>query len=357
MRVLALPKYGPLGGSSRLRTFQYLPKLREAGLSVDVVPLLEDAYVRALYAERNRTAVVMRGYAGRLRDILSARKYDLVWTEKELLPWSPALMELGLFPKRMPLVVDIDDALFHRYDRHRNMAVRAVLGTKIDRVMRRATVVLAGNNYLAERARSAGCTRVEWLPTVVDADRYSSTGKSKSSDGPLTVGWIGSPATAHYLRAVAAPLSDLAARGVIRCIAIGARPDQVAGTPFEARPWSEESEVAQLGSLDVGIMPLPDEPWEQGKCGYKIIQYMACGLPVVASPVGVNSTLITPGENGFLARTGDEWKDAVMHFVERRDLRESMGQSGRAKVEAIYSVQTQLPRLLRFLHEAAGSPH
>src|SRR5690606_9194210 len=111
----------------------------------------------------------------------------------------------------------------------------------------------------------------------------------------VTFGWIGSPVTADYLRILAPVLHKLAETRSIRCIAVGARPDQVVGTPFEAVPWSEDAEVDLVRGFDVGVMPLPDEPWERGKCGYKLIQYMACGLPVVASAVGVNREIVIPG--------------------------------------------------------------
>lgn len=353
MRLLILPRYSPLGASSRLRTYQYLPLLRAAGFQVEISPLLGDDYLQALYAGRRSPAAVLRAYRGRWHALRQAARYDLVWVEKEALPWLPAGLELHLLRQGTALALDYDDAVFHRYDRHRNVLIRTLLGNKLDRLMRHARLVTAGNDYLAERARKAGCARVEWLPTVVDLERYPRRSRPGHRPGPVRVGWIGSPATAAYLQQVAAPLATLQAQGKIECVAIGARPDQLAGTPFRALPWSEQDEVQTLHTLDIGIMPLPDTPWEHGKCGYKLIQYMACTLPVVASPVGANRQIVTAGENGWLADTAQDWIQAITRLATDPELRHRMGALGRQRVEQCYSLQAQGERLISLLREQA----
>lgn len=351
--LLILPRYGALGASSRLRMLQYEGALRAEGCQVDVAPLLDDAYVAGLYAGNVAAWPVVRSYLQRLRTLLSRRHYDVIWVEKELFPWLPSPLELALIPRRTALVVDYDDAVFHRYDEHRSALVRQVLGRKIDAVMRRANVVTAGNAYLAQRARDAGCVRVEWLPTVINLDRYPA-GLAAKPAGPLVVGWIGSPSTAGYLQMVTPALTELTRTQALRCVAIGARADQVAGTPFEAWLWTEDTEVVLLRQLDIGIMPLPDAPWERGKCGYKLIQYMACSLPVVASPVGVNRDIVRHGENGYLATTPREWFDALSALALDPVRRTTMGAQGRRQVEDVYCLQVQAPRLIAMLEQAAS---
>ena len=352
MRLLMLPRYDALGASSRLRMLQYVPALQAEGIEVDVAPLLADGYVNDLYAGRVSVAKVARAYARRLRLMLEARSYDVVWVEKELWPWLPAALELMCLPASTAMVADYDDAVFHRYDQHRSGVVRHLLGKKIDAVMRRADRVTAGNDYLAARAKAAGANSVEWLPTVVDLERYSPR-KARSETQEVVIGWIGSPSTAEYLELLTPALEALAGQHRIRCVAIGARPDQLATTPFEAWEWSEDNEVALLEKLDIGVMPLPDAPWERGKCGYKLIQYMACALPVVASPVGVNDVIVVPGENGYLASTTEEWTNMLQQLIVDPELRGRMGQAGRRKVEDVYSLQAQAPRLAKMLREAA----
>lgn len=356
MRVLALPRYGPLGASSRLRMMQYIPHLRSAGIEVDAFALLDDDYVTRMYAGRVSAAAVVAAYARRLRRVLGSGGYDLLWVEKEIWPWLPASLELAALPTSTKLVVDYDDALFHRYDEHRFTLVRSLLGSKIDRVMRRADLVTGGNDYLAARARAAGGKRVEWLPTVVDMDRYPKP-NARSPREEVVIGWIGSPSTAGYLRQLTPSLEALAGKDRIRFVAIGARPDQVEGTPFEAWTWREQDEVELLSALDIGLMPLPDAPWERGKCGYKLVQYMACGLPVVASPVGVNNQIVDVGRNGFLASSPAEWTEALDRLVADPQLRMEMGAAGRAQVEEVYSLQVQAPRLVALLGNVATRSH
>ena len=115
--------------------------------------------------------------------------------------------------------------------------------------------------------------------------------------------------------------------------------------PTEHVPWTEAAEVAAIAEFDVGIMPLADEPWERGKCGYKLIQYMACGLPVVASPVGVNRQIVEHGVNGFLAETPTQWDEALRTLLADPALRQRMGQAGRQKVERQFSLQVTGPKV------------
>jgi glycosyltransferase involved in cell wall biosynthesis len=343
MRVLLLSRYDRLGASSRLRLYQYLPYLESHGFEVTVAPLLSDDYVRGLYSGNIPWVSVLHAYITRLGYLLWGKKYDLVWVEKEMLPWVPGWIELGLFPTRVPLVLDYDDAIFHRYDLHGVSLVRRLLGRKIDAVMRRADLVVAGNDYIGERAKRAGARRVELMPTVVDTDRYTTATASLST--PVTVGWIGSPSTAHYLDLVAPVLRKMIASRGVRVMAIGANRAQLTQLPIDFQPWSEDTEAEEIRKFDIGIMPLPDSPWERGKCGYKLIQYMACGKPVVASPVGANNVIVQHGLNGFLANDERGWIDALDTLCGSSVLRQAMGQKGRELVDSKYSLQVTAPRM------------
>lgn len=354
MKVLALPRYGDLGASSRLRISQYLPYLRAAGMRVESSELLDDDYVRQLYKGQHALKSIVCGYLNRFLALNRAQDFDVVLVEKESLPWLPAFVELNFY-RNVRLWLDYDDAVFHRYDRHSSSLVRSILGQKHDEIMRRAELVTVGNGYLAARAHSAGSQWIERVPTVINLEKYSVSPKYFQEDKEVVIGWIGSPSTAGYLQLVSPAISALASKYSVRCIAIGARDDQVSNTPFKPLPWTEATEVSLLQAIDIGIMPLPDTPWERGKCGYKIIQYMASNLPVVASPVGVNEEIVRHGENGFLASTDDEWLSALELLVKDTDLRKRMGASGRAQVEREYCSQVQGPRLVGML-QRLGAP-
>lgn len=345
-----LSRYESLGASSRVRYLQYLPYFRAQGADVSVVPLFSDAYLRSLYEGGSVWRAVVSGYIHRLATLSRARQFDVVIIEKELFPYMPAFVERLLRAAGVPYVVDYDDALFHRYDLHSSKYVRSVLGRKIDAVMRHASVVVAGNEYLAERARQAGASRVEVIPTVVDTARYQ-PGEDPPNEIPV-IGWIGTPKTSRYLKSLLSVFEALQARVPVRIVAVGARSEDFAGTPVETVPWSEETEVQSIQQFDIGIMPLDDTPWERGKCGYKLIQYMACCVPVVASPVGVNSEIVKPTKNGLLARD-NEWKQQLISLLENSELRCVYGSRGRKDVEEWYSLKVQAPRFFEAVCEAA----
>jgi len=350
LKVLLLSRYGRLGASSRVRSYQYVSYLRDQGIDVTPAPLLGDHYIERLYDGGHQNgARIGAAYCRRLWELATCYRFDLLWIESELLPWMPAWLERLLGRLGVPYVVDYDDAVFHRYDLHSVAWVRSLLGGKIDQVMRWARLVIVGSDYLRDRARQAGATRVEYLPTVVDLTRYHVPLDGAGSI--YTIGWIGSPLTASSLTVARSALAEVCADGNARVTLVGAGRFTLDPVPIDVRSWSETTEVAELQRFDVGIMPLPDGPWERGKCGYKVIQYMACGRPVVASPVGANRQIVEHGRDGLLATTSVEWAGAL-RALRDRSLRARMGAAGRAKVEREYSIQVTAPRLASLLRAA-----
>ncbi len=352
MKVLVLSRYGQQGASSRMRFFQYLPELGRAGLECEVSPLIDDAMLRRKYQRGSYGALALPiAYWRRIRMLLARGRYDLLWIEKECLPWFPAWLERLLLRGR-PYVLDFDDAIFHNYDLHRSALVRRLFGRRIDRLMQGAQMVVAGNRYLAERATAAGARWVEVVPTVVDADRYAAKTSYAGAQPPRIV-WIGSPSTASYLQDLAAPLRALAERAPFRLRVIGSGALSLPGVDLELLPWSADTEARLVAECDIGIMPLRDTPWERGKCAYKLIQYMACGLPVVASPVGANREVVAEGVSGFTAGCADAWLAALERLLGDAALRQRLGQAGRRRVEETYCLQQAAPKMLGLL-TAAG---
>jgi hypothetical protein len=350
--VLLLSRYDEQGASSRQRFYQFVDGLSDAGMRIAAAPLLSAAYLDDLYRGRpvDRGAVA-RAYRDRLIRLVPAR-YDLLWVEKEVFPWVPAWLETLLVARRRAaLVVDYDDAIFHRYDEARSPVVRSCLGRKIDRVMRAADLVTVGNDYLYARAAAAGARRVARLPTVVDPRRYAPRPWPDAPGVPFTIGWIGTPVTSPYLEMLRPVLSALAVRLPIRILLVGAAADALAGLPVERRPWSRDSEARMIAEFDVGIMPLPDAPWERGKCGYKLVQYMAGGIPTIASPVGINAQIVAAPEAGFVAATPQEWAVSFDRLAADRALRAAMGAAGRSRVERLYSIDAVLPQLASLLRQ------
>ncbi len=358
LRILVLTRYGRLGASSRLRFYQYLPYLEQHGIRFTVAPLLDDHYVAGLYAGRSKNFVSLAAaYLARIARTLMSRHYDLVWLEYELLPWLPAWPERVLHIMCVPYLVDYDDAIFHRYDHHSRAVIRRLLGHKIDTIMKQAAGVSAGNDYVISRARRAGARNVHYLPTVIDLDRYrvaDETSADAQSAGTFRIGWIGSPITAKYLTLVNQALAAFSRDKSDVCfVVIGSSPQDLPGVQTEFHPWTEDTEVGLLKSVDVGIMPLTDNLWERGKCGYKLIQYMACGKPVIASPVGVNRQIVERGKNGFWADSIPEWIQILETLYKDRSLLRQMGQAGRAMIERNYCLQVTAPQLLTLIQQLA----
>jgi glycosyltransferase involved in cell wall biosynthesis len=354
-RVLVLSRYDRLGASSRVRFLQLLPHLAGLGIAADVQPLLDDDYIRRLYSgERIAFGAAVRSYLGRMQTLCSRNRYDVIWVEKEALPWIPAWIEAGFFG-RSPYVVDLDDAWYLRYQRHPSLTVRMLMAKKIDRVMCRSASVIAGNEYLAERARRAGAQNVKIIPTAVDLHRYAAVeNPHRESSAPFVIGWIGTPITADYLSQFAPVLRGLAERHPIKFHIIGAsRPKEFEGLPLQEISWSESTEINEIAKCDVGIMPLDNDAWAYGKCAYKLLQFMAAGKPVVASPVGANVEVVQHGNNGMLVNSTEDWISALNVLASDADLRERMGQAGRRTVELKYSIDRIAPEIASTLFAAS----
>jgi hypothetical protein len=354
VRVAAFTKYGPMAASTRQRLIQYLPRLAAAGIEVEHHPFLPDAYVRGLATgrayPRSRT---IRAYLDRFRQLLAGTDADLVWVYAELFPYLPGSFERLAFRSGKPVVYDCDDAFFHAYDAHSDLRVRRLLGRKLEPLLRGVAAACCGNAYLQSYA-SRFCDNTLLLPTVVDTSVYGPA-PARPSDRPVTIGWIGSPSTWPYMRPILPLLGELARSRGIRVRVVGAGP-AARGDAFpglDLIEWSEALEVEEVRAMDIGVMPLPDETWALGKCGYKLVQYMACGLPVVASPVGVNSEIVSPGANGFLATGEAQWRDALIRLIEDPALRQAYGAAGRRRAEEAYSLDVHAPRFVRLLQSLA----
>ena len=354
MKILLLSRYNELGASSRLRFFQYFPYLRAQSISIDVAPFFSEVYLRSFYSSGRKSFVhVMQAYLKRLSFFFSVGHYDLVWIEKECFPWLPVPFEQFHFLRKIPYIVDYDDAIHHNYDQQAPGLVKWVLSDKLRRLVAGAAVITVGNTYLAEWARTAGAARVEIVPTVIDLDRYPFPDRNFEEKAEFRIGWIGTPTTTNYLWMVRDTLVQLAQKFSLRLVVVGAGPLEDFGLPLERHAWDVETEVSILSTLDVGIMPLLDSPWERGKCGYKLIQYMACGLPVLASSVGVNKEIVNHDVNGFLVDTSEQWYAALQTLILDANLRKSMCMAGRQKVEQQYCIQVTGPKLVALLKEVA----
>jgi len=352
MKIILFSRYDTLGASSRIRSFQYLPFLQSNGIEVIVLPLFGNDYLNTLYnGKRRPLTLIITAYIKRIIDLLKNRKADLIWIEKELLPFFPYWLEKVLLHNRMYLL-DYDDAIFHNYDLHKYRVIRLLFSKKIDKLMNNSKIVICGNSYLEKRAKSAGAKKVEILPTVINTDRYILENKQDMEPSVIRIVWIGSPSTEFYLNLLKNPLTSLSKIIKFKLIIIGANKFKLDGVDIEFIEWNESSEVKDISECHIGIMPLVDSPWENGKCGYKLIQYMACGLPIVGSNVGVNAEIIDHGKNGFIVNNDSEWIKYLSLLIESQTMRREMGLKGLLTVEKKYCLKVTTPKLVDYLKEA-----
>ena len=349
-RGLVFAKYGDLAASTRQRFVQAVPYLAAKDITLEISPLFDNAYLARLFTkgERGKFAIVL-AYVKRAVALLRIRRYDFIFVQYELFPYLPGWFERVLRFTDKPVFYDIDDAIFHQYDNHPKPFIRKLLGKKLVPLLQRADVAFCGNAYLQTYV-SQYCGSTEIIPTVVDVTHFAPPA-AKPVIHPPVLGWIGSPSTWDYCLPLLDMISGYANALQLSALVVGAGHKASPRINFEFRDWVEADEVFDIQRMDFGIMPIPDEPWARGKCGYKLIQYMACGLPVIASPVGVNSEIVQQGANGFLAASDAEWHTAIEQLRSDAALRQRMGDAGRRIVEERYSIQVHGPRLAHFIRK------
>lgn len=369
-RVLFLVEGDPetgLSPASRFRVYQYIPHLEALGFRCVVRPSHPAKYFAGDLAFRQllhrlpllaRLVWVMklqRMVWNRCRDILSARHYDAVFLQRDLLPIRVATLEALLRRINRRVIFDFDDAIFVRPSSAATTTGKPDdrrLRAKVERIIAGARAVIVSNGYLADFARRLN-TVVHVIPTPVDTDRLRPQ-EAYRGRGPVVLGWIGTSSNLFYLRDLEPLLRQLGERHQLR-VKVVCNPAQPAEYPslpprmLEICPWSLDREAQHLSEMDIGIMPLRDDAWTRGKAAFKLLQFMAAGVPVVGSAVGHNIEVIRDGITGFVARTPEDWQVALTRLIEDAALRRTLGRRGREVVVREYSLSTQIPRLAEII--------
>ena len=286
VNILALTKYSYEGPSSRYRFYNYVDCFEKESITIEIEPFFSSAYL-VKSTRIVKLFSVLNAYIQRVSKliglILSSKQYDLILIEYELLPFFPAIFEYMLKKRQIKYVVDYDDAIFHKYDLHKNTFVRWLLKEKIGQVMSSAESVIVCNPYLEQYARKYN-SHTYRLPTVVLLENYKKVMKkyeSKEDVKPFVIGWIGSKSTSAYIVDILPAMEKFASKYDVVFNLVGFD-DNVLPSGIKERckikviPWSEKTEIEEIMKFDVGIMPLKSDPWSKGKCGFKLVQYMSC---------------------------------------------------------------------------------
>ena len=358
VRVLALPALPEFAAATRYRVLQYVPLLSELGVDVDVRPFLSNRAFAGLYDRTRalRTALGMLAGSGRrLGDALRVGSYDLVWVQRESALIGPPVLE-WLAHRRSALVLDLDDATYLGQPGSVYGAFASVLKgrRKTDRLIGWCDHAICGNPTVAAYVGGKGVPTTV-LPTLVDTQRF--TPRAARQPGDVVLGWMGTHSTFAYLLTLMPVFQRLAARHRFRLRIIGSgRTDLRAdGVTVEMRPWDMAREIEDLQSCDAAVYPLPADDWTLGKSGFKAIQYLSCGVPYVASPVGIVASIGTPGVTHFEARSEDEWFAALSRLLTDADLRDRMGTAGRRYALEHYSTRRAAATLAEVFRTVAGT--
>jgi glycosyltransferase involved in cell wall biosynthesis len=340
LKLLYFSKTSFIGPSSRYRIYQYLPYLRKNGIEVTVAPLFGKGWFWILDLNFRSLRVILKTFYSlfrlviRIKDILKVGKYDLYCFEHQAFPYLPVFLERIAKWINPNMLLEFDDAIF----------LTPFHSKKIQKLITMSKHVIAGNNFLKNYALQFN-SHVTVIPTVIDTDRYNPK-KGYRPHGKLNVGWMGLAYNLPYVKMLEETLKKLKKEvGDFKFTLICSKGVALDCVETFFKSWDFDDEIKDIMSLDIGIMPLIDDEWAQGKCGLKVLQYMACGVPVVASPVGVNNEIIKDGVNGFHAATQAEWLEKLSLLAHDEELRRSMGQKGRETVEKNYSLRIWAPRL------------
>jgi glycosyltransferase involved in cell wall biosynthesis len=354
-RVLALLPY-PLGRApgQRYRIEQWAPHLRASGIELEFEPFLSAGAMDVLYrpGRRLRKAYeTIAGYAQRVFGLRDLERYDaaFVYRESTLLggPWIERRLA-----KILPILFDFDDAIYlpavNRVNSVARILERPGKAAEICALARHVTV---GNRVLAEFARQHA-SDVTVVPSTIDTQAYVI--RERPANPRPVIGWTGTVTTTPYLEALQPALASLC-RAVDFELRVIGHPVRMNGVDVRFVPWNASTEAEDLRPIDVGLMPLPDDPWARGKCGMKALQYMALGIPPVVSPVGVNATIVQDGRNGFHARTDADWTERLELLLRDPALRARLGVAARVTVENEYSTHVHAPRVAKILRRVAAS--
>lgn len=358
MRVLALVPY-PRGQapSQRFRIEQWMPHLLTLGIDCHLVPFMDDGLYRRLAGQGDKAGKavgLLRAAVRRWGMLSEIGAYDLIFLHREAIAFGPAVLE-RMIARWKPVVFDFDDAIWLRNENRVNpLAEWVKCPGKTRTIAERASAILAGNAYLAEWARRYNPSTYT-VPTTIDTEAgYSRQTTHGPSKVPM-IGWSGTTSTLRYLEFLRPVLGELSLRRRFRLrIICDSAPVHWPEVEMDWRTWSSACEVDDLIPIDIGLMPQPSEEWAKGKCGAKALQYMALGIPPVASRNGVLPEIVEEGRSGFLADTPGEWVERLEELLDDWKLRAAMGEQARMTVQERYSARVHVPRIADIFHSVVG---
>jgi glycosyltransferase involved in cell wall biosynthesis len=358
-KILFLSPYPKdVAPSQRLKFEQYFAHFEKAGFEITTNSFISITFWQFIYLPGKsfkKMVYTILAYFKRFKIILTLKKYDVIYVHLWVTPFGPPVFEWLLTKIHKKIIYDIDDLVYLKANKSKsNQLISFIKGRqKPIFLMKMANHVITCTPHLDEFVRKYNLNTTD-ISSTINTDTYQVV-KNYKNDHTLVLGWSGSHSTSKYLYLLKDVLIELNQDYPFKLMVMGDANFNIEGLDVEALAWREEIEISTLQRFDIGLYPLPDEQWVLGKSGLKALQYMALGLPVVATAIGANYRVITDNETGFLVNTEEEWLIALKQLIENEKLRESFGTKGRAKVETSYSIKATAPTYLKILNELIES--
>jgi glycosyltransferase involved in cell wall biosynthesis len=329
--------------SQRYRFEQYFTYLKDCQLSYTTSSFYDNKTFSLLYSKKSKFLFALRilfCYLRRITHVIKLRTFDAIFIQRGATPIGPPVFEWFIkHVLRVKIIYDFDDAIWREPDlKKRPSLLKRWLKVynKVPKICRWAHQVVVGNEYLASFARQFN-PNVIVIPTVVDTNTKFVPVNHRVND-PVMIGWTGSHSTLAYLERFEPVLKELRKSYSFNLVVIADRKPNFSALDYEFVKWSEESEINALQKIDIGIMPLPDDEWTKGKCGFKAIQYMSLSKPAVVSAVGVNVEIVDHGINGFVCASNEDWKMYLGTLINNAGLIREQGINARKKIQSSYSL-------------------
>ncbi|MCQ2959147.1 MAG: glycosyltransferase family 4 protein [Bacteroidales bacterium] len=354
-RILYIVPHRPnRSPGQRFRCEHFIPVLKDRGYEItysNIISKWDDLYFYQKGKYLVKAFIFFKAFLHRCYDVLRARNYDAIFIYREAFMIGSTFFEKGLAKSKKPIIFDFDDSIWIQdiSDGNKNLSWMKN-ASKTDDIIQLSKLIIVGNKYLADHALKLN-KNVVIIPTTIDTNHHKPT--EKTVNNKICIGWTGSETTIKHLKLIIPVFKRLKEKFADKISFI-----QISNVDFSLPeidlhfiPWNAETEIADLQKIDIGIMPLPDDEWAKGKCGFKGLQYMAMEIATVMSPVGVNTEIIENGKNGFFASTEQEWFDILCKLIEDPQLRIEIGKKGRETVIKRYSIDSQKDKYLSIFKE------
>jgi len=351
MRVLFFTIFPEINAGSRYRVHKYLNYLKEKNIECTICPPMSNTLFQYLYQTNNPIKKILFyfiTYSVRLKDLMKVRRYDIIFVHQGLCYFGPPILEYLIAKLNNNIIYDVDDAHFSKPTFASGFAARFYDRNRIAKISKLSKQVIVSVDYIKKYVEKFN-SNVTVIPTSIDTSRYTSKNYDKQNSSSIVIGWVGTASGLIYLQTLEDVMQKLSTSYNIELRIISSHSIKIPAVKVVHRMWTLENEIKDLQSIDIGIMPLPNTEFERGKGGFKLIQYMGVGVPVVCSPIGINSEIVHDGTNGYLAVAKDEWLKKLSLLIEDENLRERLGRKGRESIQNKFTIEANAAKFVKII--------